>query len=303
MANHQTTKRLPQDSPSPLIIVSWNMQWLAWPDKSITIPRTPGDYRRLANIISELSPDVLAFQEVDSIEAIQAILPRTGYKVFLSDRHKNRNEQFPQQNQFTGFAVKGSLRVTDAPDLETLNVSHGKRTRKLRYGSYLIIHTAPDTKLHLLNVHLKSGCFSRKYKQGSQSCRTLRQQGAILASWIQQRQSNYEDFLIVGDFNHQLNSKQQWLLSSLNDALPQTVSNLTNGLTALCKVRHTNRDGTKEIRYYKSLIDHALSSVQISLKTRQYGQVYQYQFSNHLIERYQLSDHCPLVLHIPTMKR
>jgi len=283
------------------------MQWLSLADREMVIARTAADYAHLASIITELSPDILAFQEVDSVEAVRAILPLATYKIFISDRHTNSEEVFPDQNQFTGFAVKAYLAVTNPPDLKTLNVGHHenqkhrKRTKKLRYGSYLIVRTGNKTELHLLNVHLKSGCFSRKYKQGSKSCRILKQQASVLSSWIRQRQNNNEDYLVLGDFNHRLNSQQQWLLTSLNDALPHTISNLTENITASCTVSHINRDGSREVRHYRSLIDHALSSQTIANTIRQSGQIYQYKYAPNIIEKHQLSDHCPLIIHIPAI--
>ncbi|NBI54097.1 endonuclease/exonuclease/phosphatase family protein [Photobacterium alginatilyticum] len=290
----------------PLSIVSWNMQWLSTGSNKAIITRTAPDYRQLAGIVRALSPDILAFQEVNSIDAIQAILPPSGYKIFLSDRRHSPTEIFSDINQYTGFAIRNTLPVDDPQDLSTLNVGsyikgktkHGHRatTRKLRYGSYIVIHKGTDAELHLLNVHLKSGCFTRKSKKTSKPCRTLRRQASALAGWIQQRQDNNEHYIVVGDFNHRLNSRYQWLLTALNQQLSSPVYNLTEHVDAACLVSYRKRDGSRTNRLYRSLIDHAISSKVIAKAIATNGLVYQHHFTAGEVEKYQLSDHCPLVI-------
>lgn len=291
---------------SPLVIVSWNMQWLSVAKKNTVITRAAGDYKQLARIITTISPDILAFQEVDSVEAIQAILPDSKYRIYLSDRHKKSDEIFQANNQFTGFAVKRSLPVVDPPDLSTLNIrlrkqqKHNHLPGKLRYGSYLIIKPEANSELHLLNVHLKSGCFSRRYNRASLACRTLNRQATALVHWIRQRQTNDENYIVLGDFNHQLNSGKQWLLTALNVKLAFPIVSITKGMAASCRVKHTLSNGATQLRHYRTSIDHALSSETLTKAIRQRGQIYQYQDSISNITKFQLSDHCPLVLRLPS---
>ncbi|MGR5145419.1 endonuclease/exonuclease/phosphatase family protein [Photobacterium alginatilyticum] len=290
----------------PLSIVSWNMQWLSTGSNKAIISRTAPDYRQLARIVRALSPDILAFQEVDSVDAIQAILPPAGYKIFLSDRRYSPTEIFPDINQYTGFAIRSTIPVDNPQDLSTLNAGsyikgktkHRYRatTGKLRYGSYIVIHKGTDAELHLLNIHLKSGCFTRKSKKASKPCRTLRRQASALAGWVQQRQDNNEHYIVVGDFNHRLNSRHQWLLTALNQALSSPVYNLTEHVDAACLVSYRKRDGSRTKRLYRSLVDHAISSKAIAKAITTNGKVYQHHFTAGEVEKYQLSDHCPLVI-------
>lgn len=290
----------------PLNIVSWNMQWLSTGSNKARITRTTPDYHQLAGIVRELSPDILAFQEVDSVDAIEAILPPAGYKIFLSDRRHSPTEIFRDINQYTGFAIRSTIPVDNPQDLSSLNVGsyikgktkHGHRatTGKLRYGSYIVIHKGTDAELHLLNVHLKSGCFTRNSKKTSKPCRTLRRQASALAGWVQQRQDNNEHYIVVGDFNHRLNSRHQWLLTALNQALSSPVYNLTEHVDAACLVSYRKRDGSRTNRLYRSLVDHAISSNAIARAISTNGMVYQHRFNAAEVEKYQLSDHCPLVI-------
>ena len=116
-------ERLPQSNQSSsLTLVSWNMQWLGVTNKDTFITRTASDFTQLARIITKLSPDILAFQEVDSVSAIKALLPSSKYKIFLSDRHTSPNEKFAGINQYTGFAIKNELPIDNPPDLKALNI-------------------------------------------------------------------------------------------------------------------------------------------------------------------------------------
>ncbi|WP_299018035.1 endonuclease/exonuclease/phosphatase family protein [uncultured Photobacterium sp.] len=289
-----------------LIIVSWNLQWLSVAKgKTKKIIRTSSDMAYLAKLITDISPDILAFQEVDNLEAIQAILPTSGYKILLSTRTQQPDEIFPVQNQFTGFAVKNSLRVTDNPDLRDLNLPFSrkqkrrKNTRKLRYGSYITVKTTNSKEFHILNVHLKSGCFSQKSSFKSTPCRVLRKQGHILNNWIKTRNKRNESYLVLGDFNHHLNSKHQWLLSTINASLSKPAILLSEQITAKCTISYSNKNGRKKRRRYRYLIDHALGSDKIAQLIIPNGNIFQYQYPAGAINQHQLSDHCPLILHLP----
>lgn len=302
-------ERLPQSNQSSsLTLVSWNMQWLGVMNKDTFITRTASDFKQLARILADLSPDILAFQEVDSISAIEALLPSPKYKIYLSDRHTSQSEKFASVNQYTGFAIKSGLAIVNPPDIKTLNVTlhtrkeHTRQAGKLRYGSYIIVRKGTKDELHLLNIHLKAGCFSVKNKPRSRSCRILRQQVSTITMWIQQRLDNNEDYIVLGDFNHRLNSEHQWLLTSLNQRLSLPAINLTKNTDAACLVRYTKRDGSRGKRLYRSLVDHALGSKKVANSINTHGQVYQYQYTANDVDKYQLSDHCPLVINLPNVE-
>ena len=307
-STHTTGRHLQSNQPSLLTLVSWNMQWLSVANKETFITRTTSDFTQLARILADLSPDILAFQEVDSISAIEALLPSSKYKIFLSDRLTSPNEKFAGINQFTGFAIKNGLPIDNPPDLKALNIrlhtrkDHTRQAGRLRYGSYIIVRKGMKNELHLLNIHLKSGCFSVKNKPSSRSCRTLRKQASALTTWIQQRLNNDEDYIVLGDFNHRLNSEHQWLLTSLNQKLSLPAFNLTENTDAACLARHTKRNGSRKKRLYRSLVDHALGSEKVANSIKMHGQVYQYQYATDEVDNYQLSDHCPLVISLPSLE-
>lgn len=289
-------------APSSTSLVSWNMQWLSLSDEFPASRRSDLDYQKMRSIFKSLSPDIFAFQEVDSIAVLKKIVPESEYRFYLSDRSQKPIESYAVSNQYTGFAVRADLKVSDPSDLYQLNRLANNQTGKLRYGSYLIIQLGNSTQLHLLSVHMKSGCFSkkqRKQKKARKHCKQLKRQTDILADWINQRQEKQQSFMILGDFNHRLNHPNEWLLSYLNSQVKQPVVNLTAETKANCLVRARDSKGRTQFRLYRSLIDHIIASQDIADKVNHQESVYQLSFDHQDVKQYQLTDHCPIIAHIP----
>ncbi|UIP29654.1 endonuclease/exonuclease/phosphatase family protein [Photobacterium sp. TLY01] len=293
------TREQPQQSS--LTIMSWNLEWFG----TTRVKRTDADYAYFADVIHRVSPDIIAFQEADSQEAVRHILPKDQYSLYLSDRHTKTGESFRDGNQYTGFAIRNSLTVSDPQDIASLNIrtapKSGEQARKgrLRYGAYVIVHPPSGPPIHLLSVHLKSGCYTSKISRQSASCRVLSYQAGVLKKWIEQRLAANESFLISGDFNHRMADSGDWLYRSLSASSSDrhSVHLLTKDVNASCYVR-LNRSGAQpEYRRYTALIDHFVASADIANTLRQ-GNVSQYPFSREDVRRLTLSDHCPLILKI-----
>lgn len=291
-----------QQQPQSLTVMSWNLEWFGTP----RVTRTDADYAYFTDVIRRVSPDIIAFQEADSKEAVERILPKGQYSLYLSDRHGKASESFRNSNQYTGFAIRQSLPVSDPKDIASLNIrtapKSGERARKgrLRYGTYVVVHPQSGTPIHLLSVHLKSGCYSSKISRQSASCRVLSYQAGVLKNWIDQRLAAKESFLISGDFNHRMADSGDWLYRSLSTASSSdrhSVQLLTKDVNASCYVRLNRSKRKAEYRRYTALIDHFVASADIAYALRQ-GKVYQYPFSREDVRRLTLSDHCPLVLDI-----
>ncbi|MDO6583295.1 endonuclease/exonuclease/phosphatase family protein [Photobacterium sp. 2_MG-2023] len=293
-----------QPQRQSLTVMSWNLEWFGTP----RVPRTDADYAYFTDVIRRVSPDIIAFQEADSKEAVERILPKDQYSLYLSDRHGKASESFRDGNQYTGFAIRQSLPVSDPQDIASLNIrtapKSGERARKgrLRYGTYVIVHPQSGTPIHLLSVHLKSGCYTSKINRQSASCRVLSYQAGVLKNWIDQRLAAKESFLISGDFNHRMADSGDWLYRSLSapSSDRHSVHLLTKDVNASCYVRLNRSKRKAEYRRYTALIDHFVASADIADALRQ-GKVYQYPFSQKDVSRLTLSDHCPLVLDIPLL--
>ncbi|MFA0673365.1 metal-dependent hydrolase, partial [Vibrio sp. 10N.222.51.A6] len=71
----------------PLTISSWNIEWLSTNEavNKFSDQRDQADFDKLEQYFQSLNSDVVAFQEVDDINAIQRIAGDQ-YKILMSDR-------------------------------------------------------------------------------------------------------------------------------------------------------------------------------------------------------------------------
>ena len=97
-----------------------------------------------------------------------------------------------------------------------------------------------ERRLHVLSVHLKSGCWGMAQdEQGRDACTVLRTQVSALRSWIDERQQRAERFAIAGDFNRRLAIPDDWAWSALSpDTRPLELA--TEGHGSGCDTRFPN---------------------------------------------------------------
>ncbi len=270
---------------SSITLTSWNIEWLAINGGNVS--RAEKDFEKLNHYVDNLKPDVLAFQEVDSEAAIKKVMGK-GYKIYFSDRAQltNKNLQFSDTNQYTGFAVRKGIHVSDPSDFA---ITQGYN--KLRFASYIVLNPDQNSETHLLSVHLKAGC-SGAYKS-SRECKTLKQQGEELSKWMQAREKSHQQYVILGDFNHNLAYKGDWLWETITKKTNPKL--MTKHTKADCKVR-SNRSSNK-IHQFRSVIDHIIASNQIDVEPAK-----QIVFKSQDVLDFKLSDHCPVstVIRLPT---
>ena len=276
--------------------MTWNLQWLSEQQKEVK--RTQQDYTILKQIFLTYEPDILAFQEVDSASSLHRIAPKERYQIFMSSRIKNKDNIFNGSNQFTGFAVKKHLIVKEHPDITTLSspaLALGKKPyyqQKLRYGSAIKVNLNQHDVI-VVNVHLKSGCFTPKQLKHNRrkSCRTLNLQRTLLQQWIEQQEEKKQPFILVGDFNHRIslnttNNTTHFFSSNIQKGSLKWLTNNVKG-NCLTKKRKNNK---AYYRRYKELIDHGFSSDHFNVSSIQ-----QIHYSFEQVSTYQLSDHCPVI--------
>ncbi|CAH6904653.1 Metal-dependent hydrolase [Vibrio chagasii] len=265
----------------PLTISSWNIEWLSTNEavNKFSNKRDQADFDKLEEYFQSLNADVVAFQEVDDINAIQRVAGDQ-YKILMSDRAlpKNSNRQFKEVNQYTGFAVRKEVSLTDYADFPLESSSNSK----LRFASYIVIET--ETKpIHMLSVHLKAGC-SGAYKS-NRDCSRLKEQAQQLNKWIKQRERNNEDYAILGDFNHNLAYSRDWMWKELTQYTDAQLA--TRKTRADCKVR-SNRNSHRT-HQFRSVIDHIVVSESLNADPAK-----QQVFETQDVLDYKLSDHCPV---------
>ncbi|MBD1572528.1 endonuclease/exonuclease/phosphatase family protein [Vibrio sp. S17_S38] len=270
-----------------LKVATWNLEWLTTkPSSKISKSmRSAQDFSALNEKFRDMQLDVLAFQEVDSVAAIKKVVGPF-YNIYLSDRAKPEfySKQFPDLNQYTGFAISQKWHVSDPTDLILSPNS------KLRFGSYVVLQQIGEPNVHLLSVHLKQGCIGKMSRK--KTCRELIQQGKKLNLWMKERIKNKETFIMMGDFNHNLSfhghsSQNDWLWLMLNNEIEKKVELVTVTTGALCQVK--SKYDPNSLYRYPSLIDHIIIS-----KPSHTSYAKQVLYSRQETLDYHLSDHCPV---------
>jgi endonuclease/exonuclease/phosphatase family metal-dependent hydrolase len=198
---------------SRLKLATWNLEWLIAPEEMRRLRRdclpqgtSPGrrerfvpcevatdldraatDFAALARYARRLDADVIALQEVDGAAAARLVFQ--GYQFcFTSGR----------QVQNTGFAIRRGIphRCAEYAPL-SLN-------GRLRSGAELVLYPGETRELHLLSLHLKSGCSRRGLDSGRDACAVLARQVPALERWIDERAARGRPFALLGDFNRDL---------------------------------------------------------------------------------------------------
>lgn len=267
---------------SEMTISTWNIEWLtSAPSNRFTASlRSEEDFFALRRHFKSMDSKVIAFQEVNDAKALKQVVGQD-YQLFFSQRSQKDNSslQFDNINQYTGFAVKRGITVVDKPDVKLDNNPNSK----LRFASYIVFYPHSNEPIHALSVHLKVRC-SGAYNT-SRDCRTLKQQGQSLNKWIKSRERRRETYIVLGDFNHNLNFHDDWLWKVIAKGTDATLA--SNETKALCKVK--SRNNPQRTHQFRSLIDHVVTSKGLNI-----SKPIQNLFPMTEVLKYQLSDHCPM---------
>lgn len=293
-------------------VATWNIEWLNESEGNPTVRndcieykrqhggkpprgkcdkpvRIQADYDKLAEYANKLNADLIAVQEVKSVEALKKIFPPQHYDYWLSNY---------KQDQKTGLVVrKEAFQIVSGNDFQALGVSGGR----VRYGADVTVKNKEGKELRLLSVHLKSGCFDKiltdatKTNAGEAPCPILREQLPILESWVNDRTTEATSFIVLGDFNRRLlwearNNKAAgytdgtdlWFWPELTDAIDKDLSNANS------------RDDRPEACGYGTFdeyIDHILLSKNLAEKVKDFQQ---HIYENQDFMKFSLSDHCPI---------
>ena len=199
----------PADS---LTFATWNLEWLIAPSdfqslKYHCIPkgappaptslpcdvvqrleRSERDFAALARYARELNADVISLQEVDGEPAARLVFP--GYSFCFTRRPHVQNN---------GFAIRAGVPHRCGPDLESLSLGDS-----LRRGAQLVLYPGESRELHLLSVHLKSGCSDKPLDGAEKACHDLTRQIPELRRWIDEQERAGRPYAVLGDFNRDL---------------------------------------------------------------------------------------------------
>lgn len=199
---------------STLKLATWNLEWLIAPaafkplkenctppntrvdgaerrlpcDVAYKLERGTRDFAALAHYARQLDADVIALQEVDGPDAARLVFP--GYQFCFTARPHVQNN---------GFAIRASIPHRCGRDLRALSLRD-----TLRRGAELILYPSEPREMHLLSVHLKSGCSTGALDGPAKACADLARQTPALEAWIDNQARDGHRFAVMGDFNRDL---------------------------------------------------------------------------------------------------
>ena len=141
-------------------------------DVVATLERGRADLAGLARYARALDADVIALQEVDGEAAAALVFPPSGYRFCFSGAQALQN---------TGFAIRRGIPHRCGPDV--MGLALGNRVRR---GATLVLYPGTPGELHLLDVHLKSGCARGPMSGGApaEACALLARQVPALETGL-----------------------------------------------------------------------------------------------------------------------
>jgi endonuclease/exonuclease/phosphatase family metal-dependent hydrolase len=165
-------------------------------DVVATLERGRADFAGLARYARALDADVIALQEVDGEAAAALVFPPSGYRFCFSGARALQN---------TGFAIRRGIPHRCGPDV--MGLALGNRVRR---GATLVLYPGTPGELHLLGVHLKSGCARGPMSGGApaEACTLLARQVPALETWIDNEARSSTRYAVLGDFNRELLSER-----------------------------------------------------------------------------------------------
>ena len=287
-------------APATLKFATWNMEWFLAPatfnelkgdctrddrshrrnprsipcDVAATLERSATDFAGMARVARTLDADVVAVEEVDGPEAARQVFPRHEF-CFTGGRVV----------QNTGFAIRRGVPFRCGADLTGLSLGD-----ELRRGATVVLYPDTARELHLLAVHLKSGCWRQALDSRAHACERLVQQAPALHDWVASQQRAGHRFAVLGDFNRDLLAEHaDGLWTRLGADAPE--SSLVNTASrAAFRNCYPGQTHTGFIDYI--LLGNTLAPALVT------GSFERLTYSATDAWRLKLSDHCPVAIRL-----
>lgn len=272
-----------------LTIATWNTEHLAFPLSDGCRARSEEESLKLKAYAKSLNADIVALQEVGSVEAVETLFPKNEWKVVMSTRPDSksydcRNSGAKSTQQKVAFAVHKDVKILNTQAFDALALNRNG----LRYGLELTVESALGP-MTLLNVHMKSGCFVDNYSRSdSDACQTFAKQAPILDQWVEQKEKTGMPYIILGDFNHRLSAPYNHLTRQLSTNADNSVSSFEN-LSADIIGCHP---------YYPAPIDHILAG---NMPKKGLAKTVKMHPFSDMAPKAMLSDHCALSVELSSI--
>ncbi len=220
---------LPPAGAAELRLATWNIEHLAAADGAGCRPRDEADYRRLRAVAERMDAHIVAVQEVQNAEALARVFDRGRYDLVVSARREQGRATCRGMNgqrrtaQRTGFAVDREALARRGIDYRVRRGLQALGVDGRRWGTRIQLEPKRGSgqPLELMAVHLKSGCAYNRLdgRVEREQCQTLIRQRGILEEWIDAQAEADRPFVILGDFNRQLDQRNDHFWVEIDDGI------------------------------------------------------------------------------------
>lgn len=273
-----------------LRLATWNLEHLVETTGTGCAGRTDDDVGLLKDHVSQVEADIIAFQEVENLEAARKVFPPEMWQLVISER-PDAEPTGCRRMQRTGFAVRNGIAFSHARDLDALGSVYADK--HARWGTHIVVtgvalgegndrRLRPIAPVHLLSVHLKSGCPAFGDRE---QCEKNKGQFDVVEAWAEQRHAEGVPFFVLGDFNARITSPEEPRWVEFNDGEPRGFSMWTVTMKgqATCNPK------------YKKRVDHVITNrphqYWVKPKSNSYTE---WPFKTLRSDNKLPSDHCPV---------
>lgn len=208
-----------------LTLATWNIEHLAAADGAGCRPRSAADYQRLRDVAARLDADIIAVQEVQNTDALARVFDPAVYDLVVSPRREEGRSRCRGMDgqrrlaQRTGFAIHRQALREAGLEHRVLPGFRALGDQGRRWGTRIQLERGNRPLLELMSVHLKAGCawggLEGRVRRGQ--CQILRRQRGILEAWIDARAGADTSFVLLGDFNRQLDQPNDHFWAAIDD--------------------------------------------------------------------------------------
>jgi len=220
----------PAQAARPVLrLATWNIEHLAAADGAGCRPRTAADYARLRGVAERLDADIVAVQEVQNAHALARVFDPKVYDLVVSARRETGRDTcrgMPGQRftaQRTGFAINREGLRHAGLDYRVREGFRELGADGLRWGTRILVEPIDGhgAAFELMAIHLKAGCAYNRLDRNVRrhQCRTLIRQRGVLEEWIDARAAADIPFVVIGDFNRELDQPNDHFWTDIDDGM------------------------------------------------------------------------------------